>query len=102
MGAGPVFPSESWTWTVKITPPKDVGVPLMTPAVLNVRPLGSAPLTMDHWTVPTLPATGKAWVYGCPTKPLGKEALRITGGPTITVSVAVPTSPTLSRTWNVG
>jgi hypothetical protein len=40
--------SESSAWTVKLLSPAAVGVPVITPAALNVSPAGRFPLKTDQ------------------------------------------------------
>jgi hypothetical protein len=54
--------SESSAWTVKLLSPAVVGVPVITPALLNVSPAGRFPLTTDQVYVPEPPVADRGTV----------------------------------------
>ena len=60
-GALAVWPSASVTWTVKDTVPAVVGVPEMTPALLRLSPVGSAPEVTAHAYGAAPPLALKLW-----------------------------------------
>jgi hypothetical protein len=51
--------SESSAWTVKLVSPAAVGVPVITPALLNVSPVGRVPLETDQVYVPEPPVAAR-------------------------------------------
>jgi hypothetical protein len=69
-----VAPTKSVALMVTVNVPVAVGVPEMTPAVLMVRPVGSAPVDTDHVTEPVPPlddiVTG---VYARPIVQFGSD-----------------------------
>jgi hypothetical protein len=69
------------TWTVILVVPATVGVPLITPALLRLNPAGSAaePAASDHVNGLTPPEACSVLEYGCPTTPLGREVVVMTG-----------------------
>jgi len=64
----------SVTWTVKLLVPDAAGVPLITPAVVKVKPAGSAPAATDHVCGGVPPVAAKVWEYDVPTVAAGKGA----------------------------
>src|SRR5579862_9698997 len=78
-----VRPPLSWTVTVKVAVPDAVGVPLMAPLELNVRPAGKAPVAsvQVYGAVPPV-AASVAPTYGVFKTPFGRELV-------VTVSGAV-------------
>ena len=51
--------SESSAWTVKLLSPAVVGVPVITPALLKVSPVGRFPLATDQLYVPEPPVASR-------------------------------------------
>src|ERR1700683_376249 len=51
--------SESSAWTLKLLSPAVVGVPVITPALLNVSPVGRFPLATDQVYVPEPPVAAR-------------------------------------------
>jgi hypothetical protein len=51
--------SESAAWTVKLLSPAVAGVPVITPALLNVSPVGRFPLETDQVYVPEPPVAAR-------------------------------------------
>jgi len=71
------------TWTVKLTVPPDVGVPLIVPVLPpSVSPFGGAPTVIDHenGAVPPV-APNVTGEYDTPTVPLGNMGAVLIVGP---------------------
>ncbi len=81
---------ESVSRTVTLVgPPAIVGVPLITPPVLSVRPVGSAPddgASVQVYPVPVPPVPASVWEYDWLTVPFGMLAVEI-ASPVLIVSV---------------
>jgi len=65
-------PTVSVTLIVKL-PAGAVGVPLITPLGLRVKPVGSVPVTTDQVGVPVPPDDARGAEYPAPTVAAGKE-----------------------------
>jgi hypothetical protein len=78
---------ESATCTVKLDWPAPVGVPLIVPPLLKLRPAGNAPDVSVHeyGTVP--PIAVSVDEYAVPTIPPGKEAVVIVSGSTLAITL---------------
>ena len=63
-----------------------VGVPEMTPALLKVKPAGSAPDPMAKFSVPAPPDDAMVWLYGVPSVPALRDVVVIVGG-SVTVTI---------------
>ena len=81
-----VLPTEFLTWMVKLDAPVEVGVPLMTPAELRERPLGSFPLRLQV-SGEELVAL-RACEYAILRVPSGSEPLRMVGADKVTGAAA--------------
>jgi hypothetical protein len=68
---------ESVTCTVKLDWPVLVGVPLMVPPLLKLRPAGNAPDVTVHEYGVVPPEAVSVVEYGVPTVPLGSDAVVI-------------------------
>jgi hypothetical protein len=71
---------ESVTLTVKLDVPTVVGVPVIAPAPVKVRPAGRLPVLTVNASVPAPPVTAIVWLYDIPTMPFWSVATGITGG----------------------
>lgn len=71
---------ESVTCTVKLDGPALVGVPLIVPPLLKLRPAGNAPevTVQEYGVVP--PVAARVNEYAVPTIPFGTEAVVIVSG----------------------
>jgi hypothetical protein len=87
--------SESTTWTVKLLSPAVVGVPPMTPALLNVTPAGRAPLATDQVYAPEPPVAFKVAFMVVFTVPWASVAVVMLSG-----VVGVPPPPPLQPATN--
>jgi hypothetical protein len=72
---------ESVTCTVKLDWPALVGVPLIVPALLKLRPAGNAPDTTVHEYGVVPPVAANVAEYAVPTIPLGNETVVIFSDP---------------------
>ena len=73
--------SESFTWTVKLTEPDCVGVPLMIPELgSSERLLGKAPAVTLHPKGVVPPVAASVALYATPTCPVGNEPALICRG----------------------
>jgi hypothetical protein len=68
---------ESVTCTAKLDAPVLVGVPLMAPFLLKVRPTGNVPDTTVHEYGSVPPEVPRVDQYAVPTTPFGNEAVVI-------------------------
>jgi hypothetical protein len=75
-----MVPSTSCTATVNEEAPVRVGVPLMTPAPLNVRPAGSVPTETDHVYGVVPPIAARVCEYAAPAVAAGKAVVVILSG----------------------
>ncbi len=92
------------TWTVKVEVAAAVGVPLSTPPVDRLKPVGSVPVD-DQLYVPVPPVAANDWLYAVPTVPAGNgEAVEIesatAAGLTVKEKDFVDETP-LAVTWTV-
>ena len=73
------------TCTVKLALAVDQGVPLITPALLRIKPGGRLPAASDHVYGVSPPLAVKVWLYGTVAAPEGSGPLAVvmTGGPMI-------------------
>jgi hypothetical protein len=55
-------PFASVTRTVNVAVVTEVGVPEISPALDNVKPVGKAPAEIVHVTAPVAPVTDKVWL----------------------------------------
>jgi hypothetical protein len=82
MSTAAVGVCESVTETLKVDEPSVVGVPLMTPPVLMVRPGGRVPDESAHVKGPLPPVEVSVVEYGTLTTAVGSAAGFMTNGPT--------------------
>lgn len=70
----------SVTFTVKLAVPLGpVGVPLIAPEGLRVRPAGSDPALTENVSVPAPPVSVTVWLYAVPSVPAGSDVIVIEG-----------------------
>ena len=58
---------------VKANVPRRIGVPLITPSALSVRPKGNSPDITDH-VIGSIPLAESRLLYASPTVPCGKTS----------------------------
>ena len=78
----------SVTWIVKFAGPATDGVPLIWPAELSVKPVGSVPAEMDQVYGGVPPLAARLCEYAVPTCPFGNDEVVITGAATILIESA--------------
>jgi hypothetical protein len=79
---------ESVTCTVKAKVPAAVGVPEIAPALLSVRPAGSAPALIDHAYGVAPPAARIVAEYDVPTRALAIDVVLTDRGALTTIAKA--------------
>jgi hypothetical protein len=70
----------SVTLTVKLEDPPAVGVPLITPPALSVKPPGNEPVEIVHVFPPLPPVAVSVWEYAVPKVPPGSDPVVIASG----------------------
>jgi hypothetical protein len=80
---------ESVTLTVKfVVPLGPVGVPVMAPPLLSVRPGGNVvPPLRVNVSVPAPPVAATVWLYAVPSVPAGSGEVVVIAGTAVTVIV---------------
>ena len=71
---------ESVTWTLNVTLPRLVGVPLMVPSAPRLNPAGKLPEAKDHVYGPTPPVKANVVEYGTLITAAGRLAVVMTRG----------------------
>jgi hypothetical protein len=87
----------SFTCTVKLAVPVDVGVPLMVPFAASASPAGTEPVVVDHVYPPLPPVAPSDWLYGAPVVPTGNEETVICSGGLLTTMVSAWVSVALEE-----
>jgi predicted RecA/RadA family phage recombinase len=93
----------SFTCTVKLEVPAEVGVPLIAPLAASDKPAGSDPTVVDHVFPPDPPLAARVCEYAAPTVPLGSDEVVTVncGGAMVMLRACDAVAFELSFTWTV-
>ena len=82
--------------------PAVVGVPVIAPAALRLKPGGGMPVAIAHVYGAVPPAACSVWLYGVPITPLGRlVVVTVSAEPTTMLSPPVAVSALASLTLTV-